>query len=772
MFNNLITPFLKKTIPFLFGVVLFLFVFLLPSFAKAKQEMATSRPTGNPNIEHYEWLTFSKQTINLTYTNQDGLIIFNSAEKNNEEPTKRCAKEVREYSIGTTPNENECLKGSTLTYMYPTESYWPVGGMYYNYYIGVDDPKSNLGVLYEISWSDIGGIRGYANVVSHGTVEIGPPVSDKPTPYSSFSYKHASSTTPDCSGYSIEGIREAGEEKVSFSLLSYSQTFWEFKAPGKEYIQVKDVKNPTSGIYIVDNEKPITIKDPQNAPSLLYCVSKGTMTDFRGGFGGTTTNNDNDTALTNCEMDVGDLTNFTYSIFCSIFIGENTILGVIKYGLDSLLDWVRELIPIDMTPFQPGGSVQQTWSKVVALGNLLLIVGVIIIAFANIFRVDLENYHIKLLLPRLIIFAILMNFSYVISVEILRLANAITSTITNNAGSLQLMVTFPETTVNQNTVEAAVISAGVAIVLWLISLITLVALACILVVRVGILWMLVITSPIAYLFSILPFTQKMGSKWWGYFSEWAFMGSAIALCLYIGDTFASYATPVSPPPADNLMLKGGAECSATANNCWNWMLYFGNSFWNYTFSTIAVFIACAMPFILGGDIMKGVKQGYAAAKGGSKWARETGTYQRTSAHLRKDFGMGRDTRARGHYDLDELNKKEISHAFEGTRVGFMGINNSLQTKTDAAMIGARNGDPIYQRYVNENIKDIAPRYKTQRDFDRINPGLWNRVAADPSSAGLSQAVLAKKVLAEHLNTFSGTGSRLRPGIITERRRGS
>ena len=69
--------------------------------------------------------------------------------------------------------------------------------------------------------------------------------------------------------------------------------------------------------------------------------------------------------------------------------------------------------------------VKKAWKYVLALLNGIVVLGLIIVALANILRLNIETYHIKRMLPSIIIGVILANFSYLICRVVIDLAQVV-----------------------------------------------------------------------------------------------------------------------------------------------------------------------------------------------------------------------------------------------------------------------------------------------------------------------------------------------------------
>ncbi len=257
-----------------------------------------------------------------------------------------------------------------------------------------------------------------------------------------------------------------------------------------------------------------------------------------------------------------------------------------------------------------GIGVKDTWQAVVNICNTLFVLGLLIIVFANILRIQLDYYAIKILLPRLIIAMILINFSLLICMAILDLANILSKTIINEVpASLAEKASYApkvgaEDSIEEITVQEAAGITGaastvlvgavivgalggysalgfalLALVVAFIGVIAGVILALMLIVRVLMIWFLAIISPLPFLFMVLPFTRGLSSRWWNEWVRWVFMGPVTVLILTIGMSMASHMSDPSNLETGNV----------------GWLKVF--------FVIVMLFAASAVPTMLGGQVM-------------------------------------------------------------------------------------------------------------------------------------------------------------------------
>jgi len=193
------------------------------------------------------------------------------------------------------------------------------------------------------------------------------------------------------------------------------------------------------------------------------------------------------------------------------------------------------------------------WNIVKNICNTVLVIILLFIAFGTILRV--ESYNYKYLLVKLIVVAILVNFSGVIAGIVLDFSHIImgvfSDQISNIGRSIQenskILQEFTGTadlgdmgTVTQNlgdnitrTISRVNVNLILASILMFILGITVLAVALFLIVRTVSLWLLFTLSPLALALYVLPNTRIASLKWWDAFLRYAFAGPLLFFFLYL-----------------------------------------------------------------------------------------------------------------------------------------------------------------------------------------------------------------------------------------------
>jgi hypothetical protein len=193
------------------------------------------------------------------------------------------------------------------------------------------------------------------------------------------------------------------------------------------------------------------------------------------------------------------------------------------------------------------------------LVNLILVLVLIYIAIATILR--LEGHQTKKLLVNFVIVALLVNFSPVICGVIVDAANILMNFfLQQNLSAGQQIVNTWQGLINiifagfkwqsgfdlgTAITQASLAPLEVAMSLMALSIsnivifLVLFLFAFIFIARYIAIWILVILSPIAFAFRILPITKKYWDMWWTQFIQWTTIGLTAGFFLFLAGKFTS-----------------------------------------------------------------------------------------------------------------------------------------------------------------------------------------------------------------------------------------
>lgn len=192
-------------------------------------------------------------------------------------------------------------------------------------------------------------------------------------------------------------------------------------------------------------------------------------------------------------------------------------------------------------------AVKVGWVMVRDVANLFFVVILLVIAFATI--LGLESYAWKKTLVKLLIAAVLINFSNMIAQLVIDFAHVFTMTFVNaiaataggnliNMFSLDKIFDMSGQELNWDNIGQDIrfdIFAA-ALVAFLFALVALVAIffyAILMAIRMIVLWVLIILSPIAYITSIIPATKKYADEYWQEFTKNVLVAPLLVFFLWL-----------------------------------------------------------------------------------------------------------------------------------------------------------------------------------------------------------------------------------------------
>jgi len=197
--------------------------------------------------------------------------------------------------------------------------------------------------------------------------------------------------------------------------------------------------------------------------------------------------------------------------------------------------------------------VKNGWSIVRDVANNFFIVILLVIALGNILRVP--NYN-RQLLPKLLVMAVLINFSKMFTLIMIDFSQIITLWFANainevgNQGNIMLyalglqdlynidagnyswttsLSSIDPTLNNQNVIKMMLF----AIILSVVAAVVVAIIIIILVYRMVMLWFLVILSPLAFLLTTFPKGQQYASMWWSELGKYLVVGPVMLFFLYL-----------------------------------------------------------------------------------------------------------------------------------------------------------------------------------------------------------------------------------------------
>jgi len=205
----------------------------------------------------------------------------------------------------------------------------------------------------------------------------------------------------------------------------------------------------------------------------------------------------------------------------------------ITSGLLILASWSGSILSIAVqgttgAPRTPD-IVLAGWVVVRDIMNMFFILAMIVISLATILRI--ERYGYKKVLVKLILMALLINFSKTIAESLISVVDVLIRAVAPSNNGLISFYSASAGILSSQDDSVYAILAGIGgtativisitkLFLAIIMTITFIAIALLFVIRMVGLWVLVIISPIAYALNILPATETYAKKWWETFIKY------------------------------------------------------------------------------------------------------------------------------------------------------------------------------------------------------------------------------------------------------------
>lgn len=230
----------------------------------------------------------------------------------------------------------------------------------------------------------------------------------------------------------------------------------------------------------------------------------------------------------------------------------NWLSGLLYFFLQMFANLLVVIINImvavaSYNTFLNASAVEKGWVIVRDISNMFFIIVLLIISFGTILK--LENYRYNKLLARLIIMAVLVNFSKFIAGFFIDFSQVIMLTFVNAwrdvaAGNitaalgLQQIIELSGSNflhVASGSVDEGAILTAVVLGLFLVvvACIVMFIIALVLIMRILALWFLIVLSPLAYVLRTYPSTEKYAQRWWQEFGKYVIVGPVVAFLLWL-----------------------------------------------------------------------------------------------------------------------------------------------------------------------------------------------------------------------------------------------
>jgi hypothetical protein len=464
-------------------------------------------------------------------------------------------------------------------------------------------------------------------------------------------------------------------------------------------------------------------------------------------------------------FDIGTVASNAIGYVCFV------VLYVVSYIAAAIIAVITYLISIFLalnTHVVDAFAVQMGSSVALSIANLGFVLGIIVIAIATILHA--QTYGIKQILWKLVVAAILVNFSLVIAGAIIGVASNFTTYFMTAlpgggssfdtfasalAGAMQphtLVLNFDTNATNKvpgvnDASGAAQAGATLGALLQpilniafvagflIVIVITLVVFLFMLIIRYLYLGILLILMPFAWLMWIFPKFQHLWSKWWSMFLKWTFFAPIVMFFLYLAITTASVMNGSSGNQGANPLNQLGNL--ATHNSTASALDQFMGSFAQATLGTflqMLMVIGLAVGGMIAANSLSITGAGVAlgAMKSAGKW---------TQGYVGKQTAKaGRATWQKVGGEKAEKALREGRIGAQLKKVGFERVGGMVQRGESLA------GRAIGKVSKNEAMVEEA-RKKVPENWDKAKEALAGNMNTQDNLAHIARGVSLGKIKA-------------------------
>lgn len=286
------------------------------------------------------------------------------------------------------------------------------------------------------------------------------------------------------------------------------------------------------------------------------------------------------------------------------------------------------------------------WRTIRDLCNMFFIIVLLIMAFGTVLGV--ENWNYRRLLGRLILAAVLINFSKMFCGLLIDLGQMIMMTFVNafkdaapsvlvNATGLYNVSNLTTDTVKSFTNLSVGGTLLLNMVFVIVSFFVLLAIFLLLVVRIIMLWFLVIFSPLVWIGDLVPILSRYTSGWWEQFAKWIIIGPIMAFFLWFSLLMFKSVDIADKIGVPEVNEKGAVTATLSE-------LSQSKNFLNYGFAVATLIMSLGFASQLGGKAASGIvgfaQKGIRGLEGGVKKLAKNFTYESGPAKWLKDYGVG------------------------------------------------------------------------------------------------------------------------------------
>jgi hypothetical protein len=183
-------------------------------------------------------------------------------------------------------------------------------------------------------------------------------------------------------------------------------------------------------------------------------------------------------------------------------------------------------------------SLKDAWGMMRDVANMFIAIGFVICGIGTALRI--QDYEAKKMLMPLVLVALLINFTYYPLFEIFNISNQIMGFFLENSPTTVNPITqaanFTAANIGQNTPEL-IIRGCVAIFFNLLWGFIYFSYGLLYLMRWAFVPMLIVFSPIAFVFMLFKFTSQVWERWLSQFVSWCLFGIIGGMAIYLSNVF-------------------------------------------------------------------------------------------------------------------------------------------------------------------------------------------------------------------------------------------
>jgi hypothetical protein len=215
----------------------------------------------------------------------------------------------------------------------------------------------------------------------------------------------------------------------------------------------------------------------------------------------------------------------------------DAFISVLFYATTLVAQLIEVILAIRTHTDEFAAVIYPGWIVLRNLGNILFIGAIFAAGISTVFRIS--GWTVKDLVVKLIVGAVLVNFSLTIAQAVLGVADTLQVQFFSDGSGAVRAIMEPLFATNiwatQNPADLGTFGTTVQSVmrffLAFAAFMAFLGVAGLLVARLFILWIILLTAPLPYIANVLPITKSFKGNWWSKLFSWGFVGAVVGFML-------------------------------------------------------------------------------------------------------------------------------------------------------------------------------------------------------------------------------------------------